>query len=121
MDKDNLKMQDDKIKEILSLSKVKAGENLKFRIMQQIETEKVFSAKKSESKTLAPLIGNSFLIFGIMYALIILTVLGVFLTGGIAAIKSFAFFVPVIMISLVCSMFWLISIYDDKRRLKQMK
>jgi len=118
MDKD-IKMQDEKIKEILSFSKMKVGENLKYRIMQQIETESVFSAKKSKIKDMRPLVGNSFLIFGVMYSLIILTVIGFFLTGGIESIIMLTFIVPVIMISLVCSIFWLISIYDDKRRFKQ--
>jgi len=81
INKDNNKMQDDKIKEILSLSKVKAGENLKYRIMQQIETESVLSAKKLKSKNVIPLIGNTFLIFGVMYALIVFTIIAIFLTG----------------------------------------
>ena len=119
MDKENIKMQDDKIREILSLSKIKTGENLKYRIMQQIETESVLSAKKSKSKNLIPIIGNSFLIIGIMYALVALVALGIYINGGIEALSSLAFFAPVIMISLVCSMFWMISIYDDKRRFKQ--
>ena len=119
MEKDKIKKQDDMIKDIISLSKVKAGENLKFRIMQQIETESVFSAKKVKSGSLVPLINNSFLIFGVMYALIVLTVICVFLVGGLESLKSLTFFAPIIMISIVCSMFWLISIYDDKRRIKQ--
>ena len=119
INKDNNKMQDDKIKEILSLSKVKAGENLKYRIMQQIETESVLSAKKLKSKNVIPLIGNTFLIFGVMYALIVFTIIAIFLTGGVDAIKSLTFFVPVVMITIVCSMFWIISLYDDKRRFKQ--
>jgi len=111
--------QDDKIREILSLSKVKAGENLKYRIMQQIETESVFSAKKLKSRNVMPLIGNSFLIIGLMYALVVLVVIGVFITGGIESLTSLAFLAPVIMISMVCSMFLMISVYDDKRRFKQ--
>ena len=119
MDKDYLKMQDDKIKEILSLSKIKAGENLKYRIMQQIETESVLSAKRGKVRSLRPLIGNTFLIFGLMYALVVVVALGVFVMGGIEALNSFTFFVPVIMISLVFILFWVISVYDDKRRFRQ--
>ena len=121
MDKDNIKMQDDKIREILSLSKVKAGENLKYRIMQQIETESVLSAKRSKSRNLIPIIGNTLFIFGLMYVLIVLAAMGVYVTGGIEALKSLTFLAPVIMISLICSTFWVISIYDDRRRFKQMK
>ena len=119
MEKDDLKIQDDKIKEILSLSKVRAGENLKYRIMQQIETESVLSAKKAKNRNMMPLIGNSFITMGIMYALILMMAIGFYVMGGVNSLNSFTFFMPVIMISLVCSMFWLISIYDDKRRIKQ--
>ena len=118
MDKDKLNNQDDKIKEILSLSKMKAGENLKYRIMQQIETESVFDIKKSKSKNLAPIIGNSFAIIGIMCALVVVVALGVYITGGIEALNSVMFFGPVIMVSIICGMFWMISIFDDKKRLK---
>jgi len=120
MNNENMKMQDDKIREFFSESKIKAGENLKYRIMQQIETESAFAAKKSKSKAMIPLIGNTVLVFFVMYMLIILTGVGVYLTGGMEAMNSLTFFVPVIMISLVCSMFWMISVYDDKRRFKQM-
>ena len=120
MNNENMKMQDDKIREFFSESKIKAGENLKYRIMQQIETESAFAAKKSKSKAMMPLIGNTVLVFFVMYMLIILTGVGVYLTGGMEAMNSLTFFVPVIMISLVCSMFWMISVYDDKRRFKQM-
>ena len=120
MNNENMKMQDDKIREFFSESKIKAGENLKYRIMQQIETESAFAAKKSKSKAMMPLIGNTVLVFFVMYMLIILTGVGVYLTGGMEAMNSLTFFVPVIMISLVCSTFWMISVYDDKRRFKQM-
>ena len=121
MDKDNIKMQDNKIREILSLSKVKAGDNLKYRIMQQIETESVLSAKRSEGKNLMPMIVNALFTFGSMYVLIVLVAIGVYAMGGIGALNSFTFLAPIIMISLVCSMFWVISICDDKRRFRQAK
>ena len=119
MNRDNEKIQDDKIKEILALSKIKAGENLKYRIMQQIETESVLSVKKSKGRNLMPLIGNSVIIMGIMHALVIMVAIGFYFMGGVESLNSFTFFMPVIMISLVCSMFWMISIYDDKRRFKK--
>ena len=118
MDKDNLNKQDDKMREILSYSKMKAGENLKYRIMQQIETESVFAAKKSKSKNLTPIIGNSLAVFGIMFALVVVVALGVYIAGGIEAMNSAMFFAPLIMVSMVCGMFWMITIFDDKKRLK---
>ena len=119
MDKIDIdKLQDDNIKEILSFSKIKASENLKYRIMQQIETESVFSAKKSESMSIVPLIRNFLLKFGIMYVFVVLAAIGVYFMGGIEFLSSPVFFAPVIMISLVCSVFWMISFFDDKRHIK---
>lgn len=110
-------MQDDKFRNLLSGTRIKASENLKFRIMQQIETEKALSREKKPDSR--PLIGNMLSIFGIMYALIALVGLGVYFSGGKSALESVTFFIPVILIGSVCSMFWMISAYDDRRRSKQ--
>ncbi|MDR1715914.1 MAG: hypothetical protein LBS20_08710 [Prevotella sp.] len=109
-------MQDDRIKDLLSGTKMKAGENLKYRIMQQIETEKALVPKKSVSSR--PVIKNMLTVFGVMYALIAIVGLAVYSTSGQSGLSSATFLVPVILISSVCSMFWMISIYDDRRRSK---
>jgi len=117
MNKNDMNIQDDKLKELLSGTRMKAGENLKFRIMQQIQTEAAFTRKKKASPN--PLIGNMLSIFGVMYALIALVGVGVYFMGGRSALESALFFLPVIMIASVCGMFWMISAYDDKRRSRQ--
>lgn len=116
MNKKDLNKEDALFKEILSGTKMKAGENLKFRIMQQIQTETALSRKKKEASR--PLIGNMFSIFGVMYALIVAVGLGVYFMGGVSALESLLFFLPVILIASVCGMFWMISAYDDRRRSK---
>lgn len=117
MNKDNINIPDSQLKEILAETKIKASENLKYRIMQQIETEKALSPQKVKNSI--PLIGNMISIFGIMYALIALTGIGVYLTGGKNALESITFLLPVMLIASVCSIFWMISTYDDQRRSKQ--
>lgn len=112
-----MNIHDDKFRELLSDSRMKAGENLKFRIMQQIETEKVLSRKKKADTN--PLIGNMLSIFGIMYALIAIVGISIYFSYGKGALESLTFFIPVILIASVCSMFWMISAYDDRRRSKQ--
>ena len=119
MEKD--KIQDDKIRKLFAGTKITAGENLKYRIMQQIETESVFSAKKLKSRNIKPVINNMLSVVGVMYALIMLTAAGVYLTEGIEALKSLTFLIPIVMISLVCGMFLMISVFDDNRRFKQSK
>lgn len=117
MKKNDIDKQDDKLKELLSGSGMKASENLKFRIMHQIEAEKSLSRK--EKPDTRPFITNMFSIFGVMYLLIAIVGLTVYFMGGKSALESVVFFVPVILIASVCAMFWLISAYDDRRHSKQ--
>jgi len=117
MNKKDINKEDAIFKELLSGTKMKAGENLKYRIMQQIQTEAAFARKKKAISN--PMIGNMFAIFGVMYALIVVVGLGVYFIGGTGALESIMFFLPVIMIASVCGMFWMISAYDDRRRSKQ--
>ncbi|MFV0330381.1 MAG: hypothetical protein ACK5KL_11280 [Dysgonomonas sp.] len=114
MNKNNIDMQDDKIKDLLSGAKIKAGENLKFRIMHQIEAEQALARKKVTNTR--PAINNMMTIFGIMYILIIVTGLIVYFSGGKDALDSIKFFAPVILIASACGIFWGISTYDDRRR-----
>lgn len=117
MDNDNINISDNQLKEILTETKIKAGENLKYRIMQQIETEKALAPQKTKNSI--PLIGNMFSIFGIMYALIAVIGIGVYFTGGKNALESMTFALPVMLIASVCCIFWMISTFDDQRRSKQ--
>ena len=119
MDKDNLKKQDDDLRKLFAGAKVHASENLKYRIMQQVETESVLAGKRVASKNVVSSIRNVVLVMGVMYALISIVCIGIFVTGGLQALMSLEFFVPVIMISLVCCVFLMITVLDDKRRLKQ--
>mgnify|MGYP001065181764 CR=1 FL=1 len=118
MDNKNITKEDAIIKELLSGTKMKAGENLKFRIMQQIETEAALSRKQKVSAQPVSVLKNMLSIFGVMYALIALVAVGTFLIGGKEALESITFFTPVIMIASVCGIFWMISAYDDRRRSK---
>ncbi|MDR2953900.1 MAG: hypothetical protein LBV43_02330 [Prevotella sp.] len=115
--KEKDKIQDEKFRELFSGTKIGASENLKFRIMHQIEAEKALSSKKRTN--VQPLISNMLSIFGVMYLLIAVVGLTIYLNGGKSALESVTFFIPVILIASVCGMFWMISIYDDRRRSKQ--
>lgn len=113
--------QDDKLKNLLSGTKLKASENLKYRIMQQIETENALLKKKAETPKAQPFIGNMVTIFGVMYALIALVALGIYLTAGSEALLSGIFYLPVIFIASVCGMFWMITMFDERRKMKKVK
>ena len=109
-------MQDDKLKNLLAGTSVKAGENLKYRIMQQIETEKALSHKKVKSSR--PLVGNTITTLGVIYILIAIVGVSTFFTGGKEALSSVSFFAPAILIASTGSIFWMISVFDERRRSK---
>ena len=117
MDKNNINKQDEILKDLFSGTRMKAGENLKYRIMQQIETEKALSQKKVRSSR--PILGNMLSIFGVMYAVIGIVGFFVYFTAGQSALNSLSFYGVVIFIASICSVFWMISTYDDQRRSKQ--
>ena len=118
MDKDKINMQDDDLRKLFAGTKVRASENLKYRIMQQIETESVFAEKKAASKNVVSSIRGVVSILGGMYVLMSLACVGIFMSGGFEALMSLESLIPVIMISLVCCIYLMITILDDKRHYK---
>ena len=119
MDKDKINKQDDDLRKFFAGTKVRASENLKYRIMQQIETESVLAGKKAASKNVVSSIRSVVLVMGVMYLLMAIACVGIYLTGGFEALLSLEYLTPVIMISLVCCVYLMITILDDKRRFKQ--
>ena len=112
-------MEDKQIRKILSDTKIPAGDNLKFRIMQQIETEVSLSRKKSKNSF--SILNNMFSVFGVMYAIIALIIGFIYFSAGKEALESTYMFLTIALVASVCSMFWLISMYDEKRRKKNQK
>lgn len=112
---------DDKIKELLSGTREKAGENLKYRIMQQIETEKALAKKKERKVNPLSSVWSMLSVFGVMYAIVAVLVLLVYFNAGVDALASPMFFLPVLLISAVCMTFMGVILYDDRRRSKMKK
>ena len=119
MDKDKINKQDDDLRRLFAGTAVRAGENLKYRIMQQIETESVLAGKKAASKNVVSSIRGMLSVMGIMYVLIFFVCIGFYVTVGVEALSSLEFLIPVIMISAVCCVFLIITSLDDKRHYKQ--
>ena len=111
-----MKMEDKELKEMLSTSKLKATDNLKDRIIHQINTEKVLMP--SSRKTSSPSIGSHFSIFGIMYVLL-LTLIGYFYfkTDG-NPLESTSFVISLLFTASTFSIYWLIIVYVDFRKMK---
>jgi len=110
---------DDPLKGLFSGMKMKAGDNLKFRIMQQIETEKVLSGKKEKGSF--SILNNMISVFGTMYAILGLVVAGIYFSFGKESLVSPSTLFVILMIVFAFSMFWMISMFDEKRRMKKTK
>lgn len=108
---------DDKIKELLAGTKLKASGNLKYRIMQQIETEKVLS-RQQEKKDSS--IWSNFSILGGMYAAIIIVCGIIYMFVGPEVLQNTNLLImPAVFIAAIGSMFFLISTFDDRRQSKK--
>jgi ABC-type polysaccharide/polyol phosphate export permease len=116
MDSKKINPPADPLRTLLSGTKLKADVNLKYRIMQRIETERSLTGQPSGNKSIMPLMRTVLSVFGVMYALIAFVAAGVFFAGGERALASVSFFLPVLLIASVCGLFLMISVFDDRRR-----
>lgn len=116
MRKEN-EIEDNQMRRIFSGTGINASDNLKFRIMQQIETEKALSRKKAKNGF--SVIKNMLSVYGVMYGIIIVLAVSVYSMYGKTILESTAMLLLVLLIVSVCGMFWMISIFDEKRRNKK--
>ena len=73
MERKDTYSEDESFRKMIETSKIIAPENLKYRIMHQIETEKVFTSQESNKqvstkKTTGNVLKDLTSIFGTMYA-----------------------------------------------------
>ena len=111
-------VNDDKIRRLLSGTRLEAGENLKFRIMQQIETEQALSRSRMIKKEarISKEIKSLLSIFGVMYTLIILVTVGAYFYIGTSFVTSIEFWLVVVAVTSISTVFALISHFDAKLR-----
>ncbi len=120
--KNNIHTDDELIRQMMQSAKKQAPENLKYRIMQQIETEsaltrKPVSASKREGFVLKDFIG----IFSTMYIVLGIFIVGSILLKGKAVLTSSGFIWMIVLISSVFSLFWLMTRVDERLREKRRK
>lgn len=113
MEKEVNNIKSDQLQHLMSGVKEKAGENLKYRIMQQIATEQALSRKtqkqaSSVTKTVFP-------ILAVMYVLVFAVILGVYLLHGLEGLLSASVYMPILAVSSICGFYMLISTFDEKR------
>lgn len=112
---DNI-LTDEQLRAFLQGSKLKSGENLEHRIMQQIKTEESLKTKKVKSS--APLLRSITKIAVVFYVLALILGIATYYLGGFEAFASKEFIVAAIGIVSTCSVYALSIILDEKRYLK---
>lgn len=108
---------DDNLSRIISSSKMKAPENLKYRIMHQIEYESTLSREKRkkaepskrESGNVLRDLGS---IFGTMYVVIIVMTVAAYFIQGAGFHQSLEFWGAIILVGVIFCFFWLFSRID---------
>lgn len=117
MDKYNKQKEDEKFRQILASAKVEAPENLRHRIMQQIETEKALSPHSTKrKKERENMLREMAVIFGTMYAILAAMVAGVYFLLGKDFLLSPRFIGAAVLVGSIFSLLWLISRLDSHLR-----
>lgn len=112
-DKNDIQAQDSLIRQMMQTTKQQAPGNLKYRIMQQIETEDAFTRKKgSVKKEQRGILTDFFNIFGWMYAVLAAVVGIAYFLKGAEFMLSSDFLWTVALIAFIFSILWLISRLD---------
>lgn len=117
MNKYNENKGDEKIGKLISSAKMKAPNNLKYRIMHQIEYENSLNPVYSKSSKKARKENGSVLkdlgsIFGTMYAVIAFMTITAYLIKGTTFYMSAEFWAAIVFVGFVFSLFWLVSRLD---------
>lgn len=123
MKKYNEKKVDDEISQIISSTKMKAPENLKYRIMHQIEYESSLTPKhsqkyKKETKENGNVLKDLGSIYGVMYAVIALMTIIAYAIEGVEFYLSTEYWATVSFVGFVFSLFWLVSRLDGHLKSK---
>lgn len=121
----NSKIDNDEkiIKDLMKESVVTPSDNLKYRIMHQIQTEKILTTQTSKSKYInQPNVIKSFgIIFGITYGLLFLLFAIFKLTQGSQILSSNFFITIVLILSVTASSVWFFVQLDNWLRIKKGK
>src|SRR5690606_7674557 len=106
--------------QLLSTSKINAPENLKYRIMRQIEAENALVPKEEKPiKISGNVLKEMGIHFGIMYAVLAVMIAGVYFFLGDEYLLSPQFIGSIILVASVFCLLWLISRLDSYLREKK--
>ena len=116
-EKEKIHQEDELIRQMMQSTQVSAPENLKHRIMQQIQTENALTPKRVKLKNESSTVLKDFkAIFGIMYLLVFgISVFSV-ISNGTQSLISQQFICTVLLIQIVFTSFWAITRLDAHLR-----
>ena len=109
-------MEDKELKELILSPKIEAKENLKNRIMHQINAEKVLIPKKQNTTTNST--ENHFYIFGIMYILLLTLIAYFYFQTDGKPLQSQTYVISTLFIAGTFNLYWIINVYVDYKRVK---
>jgi uncharacterized membrane protein len=113
MNQKNHSSDEEIIKRMIKSTKHQAPENLKYRIMHQIETEHALAPKRVKARKETTNVLRDFgIIFGLMYTVLAVIIGGAYVVGGKELLFSVPFLETVLLVSFVFSLFWLITQLD---------
>jgi len=105
--------EDKQFRELLQDSKLTASENLRYRIMHQIEVEKTLTPKKIKSEK--GVVKSLLSIAGVMYFIIVAIAFGTYLTGGIESLLSTDFLLFIAGTTSISAVYALVVVLDERR------
>ena len=121
-EKNKINRDDELIRQMMQSAKEQAPENLKHRIMHQIETESALTRKPAPTKRQEGNVLKDFIgIFGTMYAVLAILIGGTYLLKGKDYVLSSGFLWIVILVAFVFSLFWLMTRVDELLKDKRKK
>ena len=117
MEKYDTYNEEEAIRKMLKSSKIEAPENLKYRIMHQIEYDSVLSGDKNIKKKSVYRENESVLrdlgsIFGTMYAVFAIIAVAAYIIQGNEFYQSIEFWGSIALVAVVFSFFWLFTRID---------
>jgi uncharacterized membrane protein len=120
MKKFDIQKEDEIIRQMIKSTQHQASENLRYRIMHQIEAEKALTPQKAKVKKETINVLRDFgSIFGWMYAVLAIIIGGAYIVGGTELLLSTQFVGTILLVSFVFSLFWLITQLDAYLRRKK--
>ena len=117
MDKYKEQKEDEKIGRLISSSKIKAPDNLKYRIMHQIEYESTLTGdndikKNSVNSENGAVVRDLVSIFGTMYAVFAIIVIAAYFIQGNEFYQTIEFWGSIALVAVIFSFLWLFSRID---------